>query len=132
MNRRIKIKFDEAGIEIPSPHRTLYFGTQASHSNSNWTPPPGKRFERLSARSWRQLAEPAAGERCSTLSCRIEGSPMPDTILKPNQEEWLSNVRDQLVALQGTVGRFPAALFPRHTAPGGRLADCGGKFDHRQ
>ncbi|MFN3324899.1 MAG: mechanosensitive ion channel family protein [Bryobacteraceae bacterium] len=26
MNRRIKMRFDELGIEIPFPHRTLYFG----------------------------------------------------------------------------------------------------------
>jgi hypothetical protein len=25
-NRLLKIRFDEAGIEIPFPHRTLYFG----------------------------------------------------------------------------------------------------------
>lgn len=28
MNRRLKKKFDEVGIEIPFPHRTLYFGGQ--------------------------------------------------------------------------------------------------------
>lgn len=26
MNRRIKLRFDEAGIEIPFPHRSMYFG----------------------------------------------------------------------------------------------------------
>ena len=26
MNRRIKKKFDELGIEIPFPHRSIYFG----------------------------------------------------------------------------------------------------------
>ncbi len=26
MNRRIKKKFDQEGIEIPYPHRSIYFG----------------------------------------------------------------------------------------------------------
>jgi len=30
-NRRLKIKFDELGIEIPFPHRTLYLGTGADN-----------------------------------------------------------------------------------------------------
>ena len=29
-NRRIKIRFDELGIEIPFPHRTIYFGEDLS------------------------------------------------------------------------------------------------------
>jgi small conductance mechanosensitive channel len=29
MNRRIKKRFDEEGIEIPFPHRSLYFGEAA-------------------------------------------------------------------------------------------------------
>jgi len=33
MNRRIKKRFDEVGIEIPFPHRTFYFG-EASKSIS--------------------------------------------------------------------------------------------------
>jgi small conductance mechanosensitive channel len=28
MNRRIRLRFDEEGIEIPFPHRTVYFGGQ--------------------------------------------------------------------------------------------------------
>jgi small conductance mechanosensitive channel len=29
MNRRIKKRFDELGIEIPFPHTSLYFGTES-------------------------------------------------------------------------------------------------------
>jgi moderate conductance mechanosensitive channel len=29
-NRRLKLKFDERGIEIPFPHRTIYFGEDKS------------------------------------------------------------------------------------------------------
>ena len=35
-NRRMKKRFDELGIEIPFPHRTLYFGTPKDGS----VPPP--------------------------------------------------------------------------------------------
>ena len=31
-NRRMKKRFDELGIEIPFPHRTLYFGTDKDGS----------------------------------------------------------------------------------------------------
>ncbi|MEA2117888.1 mechanosensitive channel protein [Halovibrio sp. HP20-50] len=34
-NRLVKLRFDEAGIEIPFPHTTLYFG-----DNKNGNPPP--------------------------------------------------------------------------------------------
>lgn len=34
-NRLVKMRFDEAGIEIPFPHTTLYFG-----DNKNGNPPP--------------------------------------------------------------------------------------------
>jgi small conductance mechanosensitive channel len=36
MNRRIKKKFDELGIEIPFPHRSLYFG-EASKAFATWS-----------------------------------------------------------------------------------------------
>ncbi len=40
-NRRIKRKFDERGIEIPFPHRTVYFGIDKAGT----APPARVRFE---------------------------------------------------------------------------------------
>lgn len=58
-NRRVKKRFDELGIEIPFPHRTLYFGI-----DKNGTAPPA--FVRMLAEDRAVEAGgvvPAAGER---------------------------------------------------------------------
>lgn len=53
-NRRIKLKFDERGIEIPFPHTTIYFG-----ENKQRTAPPARLLLQREARA----APLAAGPR---------------------------------------------------------------------
>lgn len=56
MYRRIKTAFDEAGVEIPYPHRTLYFG-----EDRNGEAPPA-RVEIQGQAGPAKAGEPAAGE----------------------------------------------------------------------
>jgi small conductance mechanosensitive channel len=46
-NRRMKNRFDELGIEIPFPHRTVYFGKEKDHDRND---PPPSAFVRAPAR----------------------------------------------------------------------------------
>ena len=52
-NRRMKIRFDEHGIEIPFPHRTLYFGQDRDGS----APPAFVRLEPMLQEALRARAE---------------------------------------------------------------------------
>lgn len=45
MNRRIKNRFDELGIEIPFPQRTLYFGGKSAAPDGKLSDPMGDREE---------------------------------------------------------------------------------------
>ena len=61
-NRRIKLKFDERGIEIPFPHTTVYFGEGKQH-----TAPPARLLLQREARADRAsdsgLPDPAVTPR---------------------------------------------------------------------
>lgn len=57
-NRLIKLRFDEAGIEIPFPHRTLYFG----EDKEGKAPPAYVQLENM----MREAAAGAGGEKEST------------------------------------------------------------------
>ena len=58
MNRRIKKKFDELGIEIPFPHRSIYFGEASGPFRLD----AGTNRETLKEIVREVLAESSAGE----------------------------------------------------------------------
>jgi small conductance mechanosensitive channel len=57
LNRRIKLRFDERGIEIPFPHRTLYFGVDKQGA----APPARLELDRRQADPDPPQAEPGPG-----------------------------------------------------------------------
>ncbi len=78
MNRRIKKKFDELGIEIPFPHRSLYVGESSKPFRVEMTPPDKDEVARLVREVLREGQAGAGdtpgsgpGERGdSTVTCR--------------------------------------------------------------
>ncbi|MCH8223695.1 MAG: mechanosensitive ion channel family protein, partial [Chloroflexi bacterium] len=54
MNRRIKKRFDEEGIEIPFPHQTIYWGygahPQRGNQGTEWVEPGGSLRKRSRSR----------------------------------------------------------------------------------
>ena len=57
-NRRMKMRFDEAGVEIPFPHRTLYFG----EDKEGLAPPARVAMEEASRRAERTPASKVGAE----------------------------------------------------------------------
>ncbi|MBB4265016.1 mechanosensitive ion channel domain-containing protein [Roseospira visakhapatnamensis] len=83
-NRRLKMRFDALGIEIPFPHMTLYFGVDKDGN----APPAHLHVDRLAAMGSRARATTTAGDAVPALAPTPSGAGKPPegTALLPDPD----------------------------------------------